>query len=494
MAKLAVIALNRSEHRQLLAVWKFFPFPAELNYLYLYTGADSSEELPRHSNFNASPFTGRLSETIQAMREFLEAEGVSRLCFASLRSFQLWTQASGHQALTYYSDGKITLADIRGLPLLKELDLAALLQPLNLKPALLRDETAELPTAPVPTVYEDYHSWLKAGNGDLLLTRNANLVSAVCGVNRARFQAGHLFAGKQAANLLLDDSGEDFSQTLHRLRQSGLDAPEAESSATGQPGNPSRPPSSYSFFAEYYDHYMSHVDYEDWLTLMLTWFKRFSKVPIRKVLEIACGTANAAEILAFRGYEVDACDSSPYMLHMADAKVFKPQLFYATLTDPLPLKDYDFIFCLFDSINYLTRRSEIKILLDNVHASLRPGGIFIFDISTLLNSLENFADNTTFTRVKDGYLIHKSNYEILSNKQFTRFDLFRKNGLNYDRLEERHVQRVYRSPELSELIARSDLKLQAIFAPEMRTNLLSKLATDIDNRYFRLFFLLQKPQ
>ncbi len=126
--------------------------------------------------------------------------------------------------------------------------------------------------------------------------------------------------------------------------------------------------------------------------------------------------------------------------------------------------------------------------------ALRPGGVFIFDISTLLNSLENFNETTSLTRVRDGYLIHNSNYEILSNRQITSFTLFRRNNLSFERLEEKHSQRVYRSPELAEMISSSPLKLKAIHAPEMRTNLLSKLGSDIDNRYFRLFFVLQKDE
>jgi SAM-dependent methyltransferase len=249
---------------------------------------------------------------------------------------------------------------------------------------------------------------------------------------------------------------------------------------------------SYSLFAQYYDEYMSHVNYEDWLSLMLGWYKQWTPQPLKTALELACGTANAAQILQFKGCIVDACDISPYMLHMADAKVFKPKLWLASLTDPIPSKGYDLIFCLFDSINYLTNKADIKTLLKNIYAALRPGGIFIFDISTFLNSIQNFNDTTAVTKVKDGCLIQVSRYEALSNRQMTHLTLFRKNHLQYDRLEERHVQKVYRAPELAELISASPLSLKAIHAPEMKGNLLAKVNTDIDNRYCRLFFVLQK--
>ncbi|MGC9362370.1 MAG: class I SAM-dependent DNA methyltransferase, partial [Candidatus Syntrophosphaera sp.] len=249
----------------------------------------------------------------------------------------------------------------------------------------------------------------------------------------------------------------------------------------------------YSLFAEYYDNYMSHVNYEDWVQVMLGWYKRFSRRPAKKVLELACGTASASEILVFKGLEVEACDNSPYMLHVADRKIFKPNLFLCSLTDPLPQKGYDFIFCLFDSVNYLTRKADIKTLLKNVANALRPGGIFIFDISTLLNSLENFSDRYSVSRVRDGYLTQISTFEILSHRQITQFILFRKTLLGWEKSEERHVQRVYRTPELMEIISASELEARAIFSTQMRTNLIHKLGDEIDNRYFRLFFLAQKP-
>lgn len=252
--------------------------------------------------------------------------------------------------------------------------------------------------------------------------------------------------------------------------------------------------SSYSLFAQYYDSYMSHVDYEQWVDLILSWHKRIAGAAPKRILELACGTANAAEILVFRGFEVDACDNSPYMLHMAAGKPFKPSLFLNSLTDPIPRDGYDLIFCLFDSFNYLTKKAEAALLLKNVYKALKPGGTFIFDISTLHNSLENFCDTTSFTRVRDGYLIQISSFEPLAYRQITHFFLFRKDLGTYERFEERHVQKVYRTPEVVDLCAKSNLQLKAIFAPETRPNLLSRDGNDLDNRYYRLFFLLQKPR
>jgi SAM-dependent methyltransferase len=485
LATLAVISLNREEHRRLLEVWKFYPFLLDLHYHYLYTGPDSSSDLPEHTGFASQAFTVKHSGGINLIRDYLVEKGIERICFASLESFALWANLQDIKYLTLYTAKNHTLADLRGCAELSSEELAALLNAAKIHPALLQSEAALSGSNKDAVIYPDYQSWLQNGSGETLLSANPDLLSAICSTNLEHYRISHIWSGGEAANLALGGDGDSYVHTLNRLSQ-------FERQALPVLAGQSACVPAYTLFAEYYDSYMSHVNYEEWLDLMLSWYRRFSRTPLKRVLEVACGTANAAELLVFRGYEVDACDSSPSMLHIADGKVFKPRLFRASLTDPLPHKDYDFIFCLFDSINYLTHRSEIRALIKHAKAALRPGGIFVFDISTLGNSLQNFNDSTTFTRVRDGYLVHVSNYEILSNRQLTHFTLFRKNGANYDKYEERHVQRVYRSDELVDLLAGSELHLKAIFAPETHANLLNKAGSGIDERYYRLFFLLQK--
>lgn len=489
MESLAVIALNRWERQQLAAVWKFFPFAGDLRWFYLYTGPDCSADLPVHPSCIPQAFPGR--GAIPAMRAFLRSEGITQLCFASLGTEQFWSRETGLPAITLHRSPSLAVADLGALaePLPGRVE--ELCRALNFHPAILRSEADILEALPDTSVYADFASFRRSGFGELLCTRNRDLVSAVCHGDLAAFSISHFGEGWQAANLALDSEKFDYLTALNRLRQAGAEA--AEPASPRKADNLPAYQHSYSLFAQYYDSYMSHVNYEQWVDLILSWHKRMGREAPKRVLELACGTANASEILVFRGYEVDACDFSPYMLHMADAKPFKPSLFLNSLTDPIPGGGYDLIFCLFDSFNYLVKKAEAAQLLKNAYAALNPGGTFIFDISTLHNSLENFCDTTSFHRVRDGYLTQISTYEPLTNRQITHFFLFRKNLNSYDRFEERHVQRVFRTSELVELAAASKLQLKAIFAPETRPNLLNRDGNDLDNRYFRLFFLLQKP-
>ena len=489
MNKIAVISLHSWERQQLAAIWRFFPFDDLTGWFHLCTGPDSAEDLPSHPTFTAKAFSGK--DPLSAMLKYLHEEGITDFCFASFASERLWGRATDSPSATVFLGGNLCVADLSQLGDGPASRVEEICQALELHPAILRSEAECLGIPANSSLYVDFGAFRRDSNGELLCTQNRDLVAAICHSHPASFNLLHFRPGQQASNLGLEEDHTDYLSTLNRLRQAAVNA--QAKTAERRSGLPSANQASYSLFAQYYDSYMSHVNYEQWVDLILSWHKRVAGAAPKRILELACGTANASEILVFRGLKVDACDISPYMLHVADSKPFKPSLFLNALTDPIPEGGYDLIFCLFDSFNYLVKKSEAAQLLKNAFQALNPGGTFIFDISTLRNSLENFADNTSFTRVRDGYLVQISSFEPLTYRQITHFFLFRTKFDAYDRFEERHVQRVYRTSELVELCAASKLELRAIFAPETRPNLLTRDPDDLDNRYFRLFFMLQKP-
>lgn len=249
---------------------------------------------------------------------------------------------------------------------------------------------------------------------------------------------------------------------------------------------------SYSFFADRYDSYMAHVDYDLWYSLLNNWHKIYSGHARNKVLELACGTANIASRFVRAGSQVDASDLSYQMLENASKKEFKPNLYRASLTDPIAGRDYDLILCLFDSINYLGHSSQISTCLNEVARALAEGGLFIFDISTLLNSMENFFDCCHWVKGQDYGLLHKSYYEMGQRRQTSELSLFKRWGASYNLQEEEHHQRVYMVQELIELIQDSPLKLKAIHSTDHKTNFYPKKLSGLDHRHYRLFFILSK--
>jgi len=249
---------------------------------------------------------------------------------------------------------------------------------------------------------------------------------------------------------------------------------------------------AYDFFAPYYDRYMRHVDYDKWADKILSMYNLHSNAALRDILELACGTANISERLVRKGYVVTASDRSGEMLKYAAQKEHKPRLLQADMTDELPAGSYDLIILVFDSINYLLEKTDITRLLENISKALKKNGLFIFDISTHRNSMENFTDYVNIDETNDYLLIHQADFDTEHRLQKTKLTIFKRSDNHYIRMDEEHLQRVYNTHELLYLIENSSLECAGIYSLAYDKNLLKTNTRKLDHQYSRLFFVLRK--
>lgn len=247
----------------------------------------------------------------------------------------------------------------------------------------------------------------------------------------------------------------------------------------------------YGIFADYYDEYMSHVNYDAWVNLVLNVYTKKHKSNPKLVLETACGTCNIATRLVKKGLSVEACDMSREMLKIASQKDYKPKLFLSGLTDELPKNRYNLILMLFDSINYLTKKNEISMMLNETYKALKKNGMMIFDISTILNCEENFDGLMDADDIGDEYMIHTSELDYNTYIQTTKLTFFRKSGITFKRDDEVHRQRIYYVEEIEKLIEESHFNLTAIHSVNSKQNLLNT-EVNLDREYTRLFFVIEK--
>lgn len=210
----------------------------------------------------------------------------------------------------------------------------------------------------------------------------------------------------------------------------------------------------YNGFAYYYDELMDDVDYQAWSNYILQVIREYN-IEYNDILEMACGTGTMAVKLAGRGYDVTAFDLSEDMLSIACNKALENDTrINFLLQDMNDIKidsKFGIILCLCDSINYITSNEELLNLFKWVFSHLKPGGVFIFDINSAYKLRHVIGDNT-FNGENDNLVYIWDN--VINEENCVEFYLtfFVKEGELYRRFDEFHMEKIYETHDILELL------------------------------------------
>lgn len=197
---------------------------------------------------------------------------------------------------------------------------------------------------------------------------------------------------------------------------------------------------------------MAHVDYEQWAAYVLGLLRRHAP-NAREVIELGCGTGSFALALnAVRAYRYLATDGSERMLHVAREKALFEgadiQFERADFTNFRVDRPVDVVLLLYDGLNYLLKHDEVSSLIEHAHAALKPGGVFLFDVSTPHNSESNAAYFEDHGEEDAFSYVRTSRYDGDRRLHVTRFEL----TIGDSEVVEEHVQRAYSAAEILELL------------------------------------------
>jgi len=140
---------------------------------------------------------------------------------------------------------------------------------------------------------------------------------------------------------------------------------------------------AYDAFASAYDHFNHDYQYDRWTGRLLAKAKKAGLRGVR-LLDVACGTGLSSLPMLDRGFRVTGCDISPAMLNLARAKIGgRARLLVADMRALPALGEFDLVWSLNDSLNYLLSRAELEATLAGFARNLAPAGIALFDLNTL---------------------------------------------------------------------------------------------------------------
>ncbi len=219
----------------------------------------------------------------------------------------------------------------------------------------------------------------------------------------------------------------------------------------------------YDLIAPIYDAVNKDIDYSAWADFIEETTKKFSATKPELVLDLACGTGKMALELAARGYDMTGIDYSVEMLEHATEASVKAGLdilwLCQDMTDFELYGTVDLCVCCLDSINHLTKKSELVNCFSLVHNYLVPDGLFIFDINGKYKFENVYADRSYILEERGDVCVWQNSYNEKSRNCDFYITLFKrvKDG-RYERYDECQREKMYTLRQISSALKEASLE------------------------------------
>ena len=241
----------------------------------------------------------------------------------------------------------------------------------------------------------------------------------------------------------------------------------------------------YSFLANVYDLLNSDYDYEKYADFLDGAIRSNEVSKSSLVLDLACGTGKITFALRRRGYDMTGIDLSEEMLSLAKDICYDKEIndILWLCQDMREFELYgtvDACVCCLDSINYLTRLSDVKKCLSLVHNYLIPNGIFIFDINTPFRFEKIYGDND-YILENDGSLLAWHN-EYNEKSKLCKFylSIFEENqDGSYERYDEIQKEKCYSMKQIKSALMECGFEIIKVYG-----DLDNKDADDTDEKWY----------
>jgi SAM-dependent methyltransferase len=186
-------------------------------------------------------------------------------------------------------------------------------------------------------------------------------------------------------------------------------------------------------------------------------FKRYARRPVRRVLDIACGTGPHLARLADRGYAMTGLDLSPanieFVRERLAAKEQHAELVVGDMTDFRLRRPVDAALCMQDSQGHLLTNEQLLAHLRAVGRAVRRGGLYIFD-RYMVSSWTDPARAWSWSR-RRGRVIVRASFSALHDVNPVS-QVFREH-MTLEAVEN-GTRRVYRQTHLSRMVFPQELR------------------------------------
>lgn len=240
---------------------------------------------------------------------------------------------------------------------------------------------------------------------------------------------------------------------------------------------------TYETFAAVYDEIMDDSLYDKWTDFSLRHLPQKTKT----ILELACGTGIQAVRFAEKGYEVTGLDLSYEMLELAQKKAETAgvmlELAQADMMALEGVGDFDAVTCYSDSLCYMADQEAVLRVFEGVYSVLHSGGIFLFDVHSIYQMKEVFANYSYHENYEDFAFVwdtYEGEYEHSIVHELTFFVQDEESDEErFIRRDEVHEERTYSIETYVTLLKQAGFASVEVFA-----DFEDELPTETSQRWF----------
>ena len=165
----------------------------------------------------------------------------------------------------------------------------------------------------------------------------------------------------------------------------------------------------------YYEIAFSFVDAKKQVDLFERFIKKYSKIEVRRFLDIGCGPSLQLREIARRGYEAVGLDLSfemlEYLKSRAKEEGLKVETAQADMTNFKLREKVDFAFIMMGTISCVESNEKFLRHLDSVADALKRGGLYLIENFRLDWASKDFFGSQSWTMERNGIQV-KTTYNI----------------------------------------------------------------------------------
>jgi len=138
---------------------------------------------------------------------------------------------------------------------------------------------------------------------------------------------------------------------------------------------------TFKKYSNYYDTIYKDKDYEKESDFLFLVIKKYSKIKVKNILSLGCGTASYEILLAKKGFKIVGIDRSEKMIEIAKEKKENLDIKFkiADISNFRVNKKFDFGMAMFNIVGYMVENDMMGKMLKNVSNSLKKNALFVFD-------------------------------------------------------------------------------------------------------------------